>query len=154
MRVALVALMLAGRAVSDHAGSPPPPAEPRFVAPVCPATAMPGLEEPATGTAIPEDFEVAWVLRCGAAHGGSVTERADTSATELLAELRRPSDPRTNDVCPTSLIMPPYLFLVDATGRAVHPAVPTDGCGQPRESAREAVAALDFREESRTPLTR
>jgi hypothetical protein len=148
-------LVLAGCGMSDQPGSRPPPsmAEPRFVEPVCPASAMPGLDEHATGTAIPEDFEVAWVLRCGPAES-AVTERADTTAAELLVELRRPSDPLTNGVCPTILITPPYLFLVDATGRAVHPAFPTDACGQPRESAREAVAALDFQEESRTPLTR
>ena len=148
MRVVLVALVLVltGCGLSDDPGSRPPPAmaEPRYVESVCPATTMPGLDGPAAGTAIPDDFEVTSVLRCD----GGLAEHAG-EATELVAELRRPSDRLTNGICPTNLITPPYLFLVDVTGRAVHPAFPTDACGQPRESARDAVAALDW-----TQLTR
>jgi hypothetical protein len=160
MRVALVAsaLVLTGCGLADNPGSrtPSAPPEPAFVEPVCPPGATPGLVEPATGTAVPEDFQVAWVLHCpgAGADGQMVTERADTAATELLAELRRPSDPLTNGVCPTILIIPPYVLLVDGAGRAVHPYFPTDACGQPREAARNEVQELDFRVVERAPVTR
>lgn len=135
------------------------------VEPTCPASDPHQLPEdsiaPHGSGGVPQSFVTAWVLRCRSdlrdkpGQGKwtvQVAERADAPATELVAELRRPSDPLTNAACTMELVVPPYFVLVDAAGKGVAPAVPTDQCGKPR---REALAALDklaFRVISETPV--
>jgi hypothetical protein len=111
---------------------------------------------------IPDDFVTSWVLRCrhdtrDVPGNGQwrvrVAERADTSAPELLDQLRRPSDPQSTPTpCPAMLVPTPYFVLVDSTGRALLPAMPTDKCSFPREEARAALEALPFRVLSETPV--
>lgn len=109
---------------------------------------------PADRTPVPDGFATVWVLRCNTelrdvpGQGKwlvQVAQRADTTATELVAELRKPSDARTAQACTLEMAVPPYFVLVDAAGKAVVPTVPTDPCGKPRRAARTLVEALPFR---------
>ena len=113
------------------------------------------------GTPIPEGFATAWVLRCRGevrprpGEGKwlvALSERADTPATELVAELRKPSDPRTTEACTLELVTRPYFVLVDANGRTVLPDVPTDGCAKPRREALAELEKLNFRTIAERPV--
>ena len=115
-----------------------------------------------TGEGVPADFVTSWVLRCRTdardlpGQGTwmvRIAERADTSAPELVDQLRRPSEPRSNGACTLELVVPPYFALVDSAGAAIRPAIPTDGCGKPRAEALKALEALPFRTLSETPVT-
>lgn len=135
--------------------SPPPV----WVEPSCPDP-VPNGDATATG-GIPGDFETSWVLRC---HSDvrdvpgdgrwlmDIAERADTSAPELLDQLRRESDPQSGGPCHAILVVPPYFALVDPAGRALLPMIPTDQCGSPRQQALDALAALPFQVLSETPV--
>ena len=80
-----------------------------------------------------------------------VAERADTSASDLVDQLRRPSDSSSTPTpCRAMLVIPPYFALVDPAGKALLPAIPTDECANPREEARTALEALPFRVLSET----
>lgn len=129
-----------------------------FVEPVCPKVQNPGLDAdgmPVVRSELPADFVTTWVLRCRAERRTKsgealvVVERADTPATELAEQLRRPSDPlaelRANEACSMELVVPPYFLLVDAAGNAILPAIPTDGCGKPRRDATRALDTMTFR---------
>ncbi|SRR6266545_2366088 len=126
---------------------------PVYVDPACPdrPTQLPGdPNAPAVQkSAVPEDFRTAAVVRCRTEMRDEpgqgqwsvqVTERAETSAAELVAELRKPSDGRTAEACTLELRIPPLFFLVDSAGKAIAPVIPTDTCGKPR---REPIAELD-----------
>jgi hypothetical protein len=58
-------------------------------------------------------------------------ERTSTAIGPLLTYLVRPSEEPTDGACPAIGIGRPWLFLLDASGRYLAPAVPTDACGLP-----------------------
>lgn len=60
----------------------------------------------------------------------------------LLEALARPSDPPSSGACIAMFEFQPVVFLVDATGRAVRPQWPVDGCGFLHDGAAEALASL------------
>lgn len=78
-------------------------------------------------------------------------QRADFGFDRLLTELRKPSGrpapgrPRSSlGGCTANLQFPPYVVLVDRSGRTVHPKVPSDDCGHyPGTTA--ALAAMPWR---------
>lgn len=121
-----------------------------FGSAACPAEGNPGPDR----GAVPDGFVTAWVLRCSVQvvdiRDGEMTptvaERADTPADELVAALRKPSDPPSTGACTLELIVPPYLMLVDAGGRAVAPEIPNDACAKPRKDVLLAVEKLPFRQ--------
>jgi hypothetical protein len=146
-------------AACGHAAARPAPdraaeAAPVWVDPVCPGDgALPG------SGGIPADFVAVSVLRCQyvvqQAHGGKATriaERADTPAKDLIAALRRPSDPQTSEMCPAIAVQAPYVVLVGADGRALVPTVPADGCGIPRLDVLHMLDKLPYHVVSRTPV--
>jgi hypothetical protein len=109
---------------------------------------------------LPDEFVTAWVLRCRTEtrdvpgqgkQAFRITERADTPAAELVAQLRRPSEPRTSGGCLAYGVGVPYFALVDAGGRALLPAVPADECGRPRREALQELQKLSFTPVSETP---
>jgi hypothetical protein len=115
------------------------------------------LDSPPRG-GIPEDFATAAVVRCRqdvqefpgeGTWTVMITERADTPASDLIAELRQPSDTPSGDPCPAIAVFAPYFLLVDGAGRALLPAVPTDACGLPRQEVQKALDALSYTEVSR-----
>jgi len=69
--------------------------------------------------------------KAGAAPVAVDLERRATEIQPLLTYLARPSrmshDPEL--ACQAMAWSPPWLFLLDADGRWVHPQVPTDPCG-------------------------
>jgi hypothetical protein len=153
--VLLVATAACGRAPEAGRGGAGANQPPAWVEPACTASASSPLETTAAPRGgIPDDFVPSGVLRCRTearemvgqgTFSMLITERADTGTAELLAELRRPSDPLSNGVCDASYVAPPYFILVDAEGKALLPAVPTDGCGKPRLEVRNLVEALPYR---------
>jgi hypothetical protein len=155
----VVTSVLAGCGRETPAREPGPPV---WVEAECPrAQVGPGTEERG---AIPDDFVTAHVLRCRSevrevpGEGSwtfQVTEHAETSVASVasLVELLRGSSAAlTADACRAMLVIPPYVLLVDAEGRAVLPAVPTDECGQPRQEIIDAVEDLPYRVVSETRL--
>jgi hypothetical protein len=154
-RFGLLMVLLLGAAGCGQAAAPAagePVALERPAAVHCPTTKA--LERPPIG-ALPEDFAVAWVLRCHdelrtVPRDGTwffrVEERADTSAAALVAALRRADEKApAGTVCPNHALAVAHFALVGATGAVVYPRVPRDMCGQPQREAVAALAALRFR---------
>jgi hypothetical protein len=148
--VFMLALAVAGcgrpAPLAGNGGSPVP------VGPACAPPAVPDGSQQ-DRQAIPDGFATAAVQRCRTEvrdvpgrgkWNVEITERADTPAADLVAQLRRPSDPLTAGPCTMELVPPPVFLLVDAAGRTVLPAVPTDACGKPRAEVRAALDALPF----------
>jgi hypothetical protein len=162
----LATILLAVVAAGCGTAAPPGgPGEPVWVEPACPRPTGPGSQLPGAGegqrSPIPDGFVTSWVLRCRSETRDvpgrgqvsyRITERADTDAAALVEQLRRPSDPRSNGACPLVLVLPPYFLLVDASGRALLPAVPTDGCNRPRDEALKPLETLPFRAISETEV--
>jgi hypothetical protein len=142
-------------------GEPPAPGPPVWVEPGCGADAMGmvmGPEQPKRG-AVPADFVTVAVMRCrtgvSKAEGRGewttwITEKADTSAENLVAQVRKPSDRRTDAPCTADYIAPPYFMLINAEGKAVLPEVPQDPCGKPKIEVRNTLDALPYKLVSET----
>lgn len=143
--VALSAVVLAGcGGVAEEAS--PGPVEPYVMsADLCGQLPAGVPELPPQQAAIPADVDVSWVLECAmgppALSGAPQTEvrRADDPAVDLLAALRQPSATKQTSPCTTEYLLPFYLALITADGRAIAPIIPVDGCAKPR---REVLAAL------------
>ena|SRR5438105_2233610 len=71
--------------------------------------------------------------------------RADGPAADLVAALRKPSDPPWNGACVDGFRSISTFALVDDSGRAVIPFVPVDGCRIPQNGVYAALDALRFR---------
>lgn len=91
---------------------------------------------------IPEGFVPTQAVLCGRGERTSAAgavlqvglERRAGDIAPLLSYLARPSEvsSRPDDlVCPAMAVTPAWLFLTDADGRWVTPAIPTDACGFP-----------------------
>ena len=84
---------------------------------------------------------------------GVVASWADSGLDRFVAELRKPDQaPPADGVCPAIYIATPWFAIVTADGRVVRAAVPKGACGQPRESALEALAGLPWTVLSETRL--
>jgi hypothetical protein len=163
----MAALMLVAAGCGTNSelpvGEPPAPGPPVWVEPVCPK-APDGLvmgNEPVKRGAVPDDFVTVSVTRCRpgfqkvAGQGEwttAITEKADTPAEDLVAQLRQPSAPSTDGACTMEYISPPYIMLINAEGKAVLPRIPQDSCGKPKIEVRNAVDALPYKVVSETPV--
>lgn len=79
-----------------------------------------------------------------------VESRADDIAA-LVAALRLPDQPPTQNPCTTDLPLVAWFALLDGAGRWIRPGVPTDSCGKVRIEVRKAASALHLtRTSSRT----
>lgn len=58
-------------------------------------------------------------------------ERTSTEVGPLLTYLAQPSKRTSSGACTADGWLPPWLFLVDASGHYVAPQIPVDGCGKP-----------------------
>ncbi|WP_436534063.1 hypothetical protein [Actinoplanes sp. HUAS TT8] len=65
-----------------------------------------------------------------------------TAITDLVAALRLPDEPPTKGACTMVMIDPPWIALLDAQDRWIHPGVPVDACGHPRAEVLTAVGKL------------
>jgi hypothetical protein len=160
----LAATVACGKAAAPGGGEVVADQPPVWVEPGCPTPRSTGMMVPLEMQqrgGIPDDFVPTGVLRCrreSREMAGQVTldmqvlERADTGAAELVERLRRPSDPPSDGVCDASMVHPPYFLLVDAAGRALVPAVPTDGCGKPRQEIADLLESLPYHRVSETQL--
>jgi hypothetical protein len=66
----------------------------------------------------------------------------------LVAALAQPSLTGHVQACPAVGWVPPWLVLLDARGRWVRPAIPTDECDQPRQAFDDALRATRFTDRS------
>ncbi|MGI3786309.1 MAG: hypothetical protein ACRYG2_36660 [Janthinobacterium lividum] len=141
---ALLVLALVG-SCSTAAG----PAAPRTPAPV--GASWPGCTGvgafddpngrggPAGPGGVPDGFAARTVVLCEVgertnARGDTVSvdlERTSTQVGPLLTYLARPSEPPSAGACTADGWVAPWLFLLDAGGHYVAPAIPVDGCGKP-----------------------
>lgn len=72
-----------------------------------------------------------------------VEDRLSGRLGPLLTALAEPSDRALIDVaCTTELRLDPTIWLVDAQGRAMVAAEPTDACGKPKPGVGQALAAM------------
>lgn len=145
-------------------GEAPAPGPPVWVEPNCPADAANG---PISGAgevkrgAVPGDFVTVSVMRCRPGFKQvpgqgewttAIAEKADTSAGDLVAQLRQPSAPSTDGACTMEFITSPYIMLINAEGKAVLPEIPKDPCGKPKIEVRNAADALPYKLVSETPV--
>jgi hypothetical protein len=162
--VAIFGLVLAG--CGSNAPDLPvneAPKDPVWVETGCPVAAMDpmGMSGGMQRGGVPGDFVTVAVTRCRTETRDipgegqwlvQIEERAETPATDVVAMLRKPSDPRTGNPCPTIMVVPPYFILVNAEGKGILPAIPSDGCGLPRNEVGEAVDRLPFKPVTETRL--
>ncbi|MFI6761369.1 hypothetical protein ACIBF5_19750 [Micromonospora sp. NPDC050417] len=133
----------------------PPPTAPVTVAATCPTPPLsrPPLSgyDPGPAGNVPASFVAVAALRCTAPPNGSAgpvsaqEDRLDGELDGLLTVLATPWATERADVCPADHRVHPYLVLLAADGTAIRPAVPLDGCGQPRREVIDAIAALPWR---------
>ena len=70
----------------------------------------------------------------------AVEDRAEDVAP-LLSALRLPDQP-PEEICPANMSQAPWVFLLDARGRWIHPGMPGDGCSEPRPEIQSALDKL------------
>lgn len=129
-----------------------PVGPPRWTTAACPhpAANVVAIGEPPGQHAIPKNFHPAWVLRCLiTSRSVPVTQRADLTpamARDLVRSLSQPSETPSDcrqDSAKHTVIVP-YFALVDASGRALLPGLPSDRCGRPLPAADRAVSSLPY----------
>ncbi|WP_449385723.1 hypothetical protein [Cellulomonas soli] len=117
------------------------------------ASRSPHVDAPAAGR-VPSDFVAVSVLAC--ALDGTLRDsegvwsavtatRLEGDLDALVTALSRPSTSPTQGspaACVPPDQIPPVLWLVDAMGRAVRAAWPTDPCGAPQPGVDDALGAL------------
>ncbi|RKR93147.1 hypothetical protein BDK92_7665 [Micromonospora pisi] len=153
----VTALLATACAASDAPAErpPAPPTAPVTVAATCPAPTRSHPPrsgyDPGPAGNVPADFGAVAALRCTALPTGitgPVTvqeDRLDGELDGLLTALATPWASERADVCPLDHRVNPYLVLLAADGTAIRPAVPLDGCGQPRREVIDAIDALPWR---------
>ncbi|MFF4776799.1 hypothetical protein ACFY05_28450 [Microtetraspora fusca] len=84
-----------------------------------------------------------------------IQERADGPATGLMTELRRPSEwSLFEQICTLEGFLVDYFVVVDSSGKAVLPDVPTSVCGEPFPSALAAIRSLPYHVDKQIPIRR
>ncbi|GLW96463.1 hypothetical protein [Microtetraspora sp. NBRC 16547] len=84
-----------------------------------------------------------------------IQEHADGPATELMTELRRPSEKSLfGQDCLDIGILVDYFVVADSSGRAVLPDVPTGVCGGPFSSTLAAIRSLPYHVDEQVPIRR
>lgn len=124
----------------------------------CPETFENGYAEAGL---VPASFSPVAVLRCDpyasqeqadGVWAGALLERLEGDLAPVLAALASPSDPRSLGACPAIGYLSPELWLEGADGRFVRVAVPTGGCGAPKDAGvDEALDALIVAASTFTP---
>lgn len=124
----------------------------RPAAPIVAAVVCPGLLS--ENGSIPYGFEPVSAVVCsvtavmtpspdGVSQSGLVEIHYAGDLGPLLTAAREPSDRVAGGVvCPAVLFIPSALWLVDASGRAILLARPTDVCGQPKPGVDQALGTL------------
>lgn len=77
-----------------------------------------------------------------------VRQVATGRVAALAAAYDRPDEPQTTQMCLLSLTVTPAVTLVDATGHALLPTTPRDGCGQPQRQIIQAYDRVTWHEVS------
>ncbi|WP_133160284.1 hypothetical protein [Cryobacterium zongtaii] len=104
---------------------------------------------------VPAGFTPVKVVRCelmasiedAEGRWSGVTEATLTGdLAPLLAALSEPDDEKWLGPCTADMELVPPLWLVDATGAAIHAHYPRDGCAKTKPAARDALAGLTVRE--------
>lgn len=118
----------------------------------------PASTDPASAKgSVPEDFVPLEAVKCSVDFGGlSETsaparlkirqDRFSGDFSALLAALAEPSDVSSGDPCTADMQIVPDLWLVDASGKAVHVQWPLDVCNKTKPGTSQALALLEVRE--------
>ena len=154
---ALLAPVMTGCAIPS-AAAPPPPASVGASWPGC--WRVGAFPDPYAGDGppdvggVPEGFVPRLAVLCERGErpdvrGDTVSVALERTATDigpLLTYLARPSERPTDGACPAIAVLPPWLFLLDETGRYMSPALPRDACGLPLgwQSPESAWSALPY----------
>ncbi|MFT2815588.1 hypothetical protein [Leifsonia sp. A12D58] len=126
--------------------------------PVLPGQTAPAPEEedahadaPPAGR-VPAGFEAVAAIRCNLhgsvddAEGRWAAVTAETrggNLARLLSALAEADDGSSIFPCTADMELMPPLWLVDASGQAIHVHYPRNACGKTKSGAREAFEALD-----------
>jgi hypothetical protein len=114
----------------------------------------------ATLPRLDDSFQPVAAVVCSSAPQGRSDGGTDLTATEsragdvtaLVAALRLPDEPLTDDLCTMELYLPPFFVLLDEQGRWVRPGLPHDSCGKVRIEVRDALRALRLTPLSSRPI--
>jgi hypothetical protein len=124
----------------------------------CPA--VDALAPQRSADPLPADFRPVSAVRCtfglivnrsaAPPSGGvawSVAQRSTGPFDDLVRALRLPP-PEQDGVraCPAIFVLPVLVVLIDASGRAIVPALPGTGCGTPLPEIESALDALTWAE--------
>jgi hypothetical protein len=128
----------------------------------CPNGPQPDLSLPRQ--TLPDDFVPVQVIRCRwdsrylpgkGLWSVVIEEHADGPADELMTELRRPSERSIfGQNCLLVEYLVDYFVVVDSSGRAVLPDLPTTVCGGAFRSALDAIRRLPYRVGKQIPIRR
>ncbi len=144
--LAMLALIpiLAGCGIIPGVG-PDPRTDAEPVASVtCPETYADGY---AQAGLVPSEFQPVAVLRCDpyasredsdGVWSGALLERLEGDLENVLAALAQPSDPLSIGACPAIGYLLPEMWVEGTDGTVVRIAVPTDGCGAPKNVGLDA----------------
>jgi hypothetical protein len=121
---------------------------------------QPGVADATTLPRLDDSFRPVSVVVCSSgplrrADGGedlTATESRADDVTALVAALRLPDEPRTDDACTMELYLAPFFALLDEQGRWVRPGLPLDSCGKIRIEVRDALQGLRLTPVSRRPI--
>lgn len=114
----------------------------------------PSATPPPAAGGVPDRFVPVDVIRCDASMLASLEdeeglwstmteERLAGNIDALVDALAEPSDgPVPNQACTADMELVPDLWLVDAQGRAMRAAWPTNSCGKTKPGARTMVAGM------------
>lgn len=149
--VALSAILLAGCSAVVEETSPGRVEPYVMSADLCGQLPADVPELPPQQSAVPADVEVSWVLECSVGPPASsgaprvAVRRAEGPAVELVVALRLSSASKQAGPCTDEFLLPFYLALITADGRAIAPVIPVDGCAKPRREVLAALGNLPFK---------
>ncbi len=124
----------------------------------------PSATPPPAAGGVPEGFVPVEVIRCDAflmatleddeGLWSAVTEERLTGNVGALVDaLAEPSDgPLANQACTADMELVPDLWLLDARGRAMRAAWPTNSCGKTKPGVREILAGMEMVESTQHKL--
>jgi len=147
---AVISLLGLGFDFASYAQARPLPVAP-FVDAHCPSTSGPlHLADP--DGSIPSGFVAVRAVQCdigvppGDPSGYLVTQRSAPVTKALLRALRRPDAAAWPTQICTAMghVDSRYLLLVDASGRAVRPHLPSKPCGDERSGTAAAIDRLHY----------
>ncbi|HTZ43886.1 MAG TPA: hypothetical protein VMB79_08470 [Jatrophihabitans sp.] len=146
-----------GPSMGGTASSPQPTSSTALAAAThCPLPPVTPQTNPAAKP-VPDDLQVAWVLRCRIVRGTSgsstlIAEQSTSDPAALVRALRAPSAQRAKIVCPMLAVYLPNFALVQPDGQVFVPKLPVNNCGLPQSAVVTALGRLTFAQITSHPV--